>query len=109
MSVIPKRECSREVMLKLAKQSGYKVEIIEEVIDSVYEFIYLQIQSGSRETIRLPKLGSFQISKKREMNEIHNKPDGILNRKNTIGIYTNVNERRLKELREKYRNEFNQN
>ena len=109
MSVIHSRECSAEVMLEIHKYSGYSIKQIEEVIDSAYAFLNTEIDRGTREPIRLPKLGSFQISRKRENNEIHNIPDGILNRKHTIGVYSNVNPKRIEELLTRYKNEFSKN
>lgn len=106
MSILRKRECTDKVMIELSQYSGYDVKTIREVIDSVYDMIELEMKRGSRETIRLPKLGSLQISKKREMNEIHNIPNGILNRKNTIGVYTNVNPKRNAEILKRYKDEF---
>lgn len=109
MSVIKSRECSKEVIYELSKHSGYSSYQIEQVVESVFEFINKEIKRGSRDAIRLPKLGSLQISKKREMNEIHNIPNGILEIKNKMGFYTNVNEIRVQEILDRYKDEFSKN
>ena len=106
MSIFKSRECSKNVYVKLSKESGYSIQQIEEVINSVYDFINLQIKSGERNPIRIPKLGSFQISKTKEARLTHNIPNGILNRKNELGVLSNVNPKRIEELLKKYKDEF---
>lgn len=106
MSAIKSRECTREVIAELAVYSGYSTKQIEEVINSVYAFIQHEIKKGSRDTIRLSRLGSLQISKQREMNLIHNHEGGILKVKNETGIYTNVNPKRCEEILNRYKDEF---
>lgn len=100
--VLESRECTDETVRELAKQLGYSKEEIYEVIDVISDFIVTKLNSGHRETIRLPKLGSFVLSPKRELKYFDDHEGGILRRRKEIGIPSNVNPEILEKLEQQF-------